>query len=63
MVPTPLHFLSPSPLEYMLCESVTMSSILINLVDIPGMGVNPRGKSYEAWALLKEQYGKPSERT
>ena len=27
------------------------------------MGVNPKGKSYEVWALLKEQYGKPSERT
>jgi hypothetical protein len=63
VVPTPLHSLSPSPLEYMLCESIAMSSILINLVDIPGTEINPRGKSYEAWALLKEQYGKPSERT
>jgi hypothetical protein len=63
MVPSPLHSLSPSSLEYMLRESVAMSSILINLVDIPGTGVNPRGKLHEAWALLKEQYGKPSKRT
>jgi hypothetical protein len=63
MVPTPLHSLSPSSLEYMLRESITMSSILINLVDIPGTGVNPRGKLYKVWALLKEQYGKPSKRT
>jgi hypothetical protein len=40
-----------------------MSSILINLIDIPGTGVNPRGKSHEAWKLSLDQYGKPSERT
>jgi len=61
--PTPLHSLSPNFLEYQLRESVALSSILINLVDIPGTGVNPKGKSHEAWSLLKEQYGKPSERT
>ena len=27
------------------------------------MGVDPRGKSHKAWSLLKNQYGKPSERT
>jgi hypothetical protein len=47
----------------MLRESVAMSSILINLVDIAGTGIDTKGKSHEAWTLLKEQYGKPSERT
>jgi hypothetical protein len=61
--PTPLHSLSPTFLEYQLHESVALSSILINLIDIPGTGVNPRGKSHEAWVMLKEQYGKPSDRT
>ena len=60
---TALHSLSPTFLEYQLHESVALSSILINLIDIPGTGVNPRGKSHKAWSLLKEQYGKPSERT
>ena len=55
---SPLHSLTPSFPEYQLCESVTLLSILINLINIPGTGVNPRGKSHEAWALLKEQYGK-----
>jgi len=60
---TPLHSLTLTLLEYQLCKSITLSSILINLVDIPGTGINPKGKSHKAWALLKEQYGKPSERT
>jgi len=59
---TPLHSLTPNFLEYQLHESITMSSILINLIDIPGTGVNPRGKSHEAWKLLLDQYGKLSER-
>ena len=61
--PTPLHSLTPTFLEYQLHESVALSLILINLIDIPGTGVNPMGTSHEAWALLKDQYGKPSERT
>jgi hypothetical protein len=61
--PTPLHSLTPTFLEYQLRESVALSSILINLIDIPGSGVNPMGTSHEAWTLLKDQYGKPSERT
>jgi len=60
---TPLHSLTPTFLEYQLHESIALSLILINLVDIPGTGINPKGKSHEAWALLKEQYGKPGERT
>jgi len=59
---TPLHSLTPNFLEYQLCESITMLSILINLIDIPGTRVNPRGKSHETWKQL-DQYGKPSERT
>jgi hypothetical protein len=62
-IPTPLHSLTPNFLEYQLRKSVAMSLILINLIDIPGTRVNPRGKSHEAWKLLLDQYGKPSERT
>jgi len=55
--PTPVHSTTPSELEYELCESAAMSSILINLVDIAGSGVDPNGKSHEVWALLAKQYG------
>jgi hypothetical protein len=60
---TPLHSLSLTFLEYQLHESIALSSILINLVDISGTSIDPRGKYHEAWTLLKEQYGKLSKRT
>jgi hypothetical protein len=60
---TSLHLLTPNFLEHQLHESITMLSILINLIDIPGTGVNFRGKSHEAWKLLLDQYGKLSKRT
>ncbi|GLB45341.1 hypothetical protein LshimejAT787_2200040 [Lyophyllum shimeji] len=46
--PTPLHSETPLRLEYELHESVALSSILINVVDIAGAGLNHKGKSYEA---------------
>jgi hypothetical protein len=60
--PTPVHSTSPSQLEYELRENVALSSILINIVDIAGSGINPSGTSYEAWKLLLDQYGKTSDR-
>lgn len=61
-IQTPIHSTTPSELEYELRESVAMSSILINIVDIAGSGVNPDGKSHEAWKLLQKQYGAASDR-
>ncbi len=60
--PTPLHSTSPSELEYELRESVAMSSILINISDIYGSGINPNQKSYHAWKHLAELYGLASDR-
>ena len=60
--PTPVHSTKPSELEYELRESVALSSILINVVDISGSGLNPSGTSHEAWKLLLDQYGKTSDR-
>ena len=60
--PTPVHLTKPSELEYELCESVALSSILINIVDISGSGLNPSGTSHEVWKLLLDQYGKTSDR-
>jgi Reverse transcriptase (RNA-dependent DNA polymerase)/gag-polypeptide of LTR copia-type/GAG-pre-integrase domain len=61
-IPTPVHSTKPSELEYELRESVALSSILINVVDISGSGLNPSGTSHEAWKLLLDQYGKTSDR-
>src|SRR5271154_2343709 len=47
--PTPVHSTNPSELEYELRENVALSSILINVVDISGFGLNPLGTSHEAW--------------
>jgi gag-polypeptide of LTR copia-type len=60
--PTPVHSTKPSQLEYELRENVALSSILINVVDISGSGLDPSGTSHEAWALLLDQYGKTSDR-
>lgn len=60
---TPLSSLTPSYTEYVHREAVAMSSIILNLVDITGSGVDPKGKSFNAWAHLKIQYGSPTDRT
>jgi hypothetical protein len=60
--PTPVHSTTPSELEYELRESVALSSILINVVDISGSGLDPSGTSHKAWTLLLDQYGKTSDR-
>ncbi|KJA14533.1 hypothetical protein HYPSUDRAFT_208613 [Hypholoma sublateritium FD-334 SS-4] len=60
--PTPLHSTTPSELEYELRESVAMSSILINISDIYGSGINPNQKSHIAWKHLANLYGRASDR-
>ncbi|KAF9553630.1 hypothetical protein CPC08DRAFT_713565 [Agrocybe pediades] len=44
---TPLHSTTPSLLEYELRESVALSSILINVVDIYGSGIDPNKRSHQ----------------
>jgi hypothetical protein len=60
LIPSPTT--KPSELEYELRENVALSSILINVVDISGSGLDPSGTSHEAWKLLLDQYGKVSDR-
>jgi hypothetical protein len=59
---TPFHSSSPLEAEYELRESVAISSIIINMMDIYGSGVDPSRKSHLAWALLEAQYGKANDR-
>jgi hypothetical protein len=51
-IPTPIHSTIPSKLEYELHESVVLSLIQINVVDISGSKLNPSGTSHKAWKLL-----------
>jgi hypothetical protein len=55
----PIYLTILSELKYELHESVALSLILINVVNISGSGLNP---SHEAWKLLLDQYGKTSDR-
>ena len=59
---TPLHSAVPLELEYELREAVALSSIIINISDLFGSGVDPSAKSHVAWALLQSQYGRVSDR-
>ena len=59
---TPLHSAVPLELEYELREAVALSSIIINISDLFGSGVDPSAKSHVAWALLHSQYGRVSDR-
>ncbi|KAF8993553.1 hypothetical protein BDQ17DRAFT_1431639 [Cyathus striatus] len=60
---TPLHSPTPLALKYELCESVALSSIIINVVDIYGSGIDPNQKSHITWKLLEEQYGQVNDHT
>jgi hypothetical protein len=60
--PTPLHSVTPTPLEYELRESVALSSVLINIADLSGSGINTSGKAHSAWKFLEDQYGRTSDR-
>lgn len=59
---TALHSTTPLELEYELRESVALSSIIINILDLFGSGVDPSAKSHVAWVLLYTQYGKMTDR-
>ncbi|KAF9550940.1 hypothetical protein CPC08DRAFT_647743, partial [Agrocybe pediades] len=59
---TPLHSTTPNLLEYELRESVALLSILINVVDIYGSGIDPNKRSHQVWKALEAQYGRASDR-
>jgi len=59
---TALHSTTPLELEYELCESVALSSIIINVSDLFGSGIDLGAKSHIVWALLHAQYGKMTDR-
>ncbi len=54
---TPINSLTPNLLEYAQCKSVALASIVHNVKDIFGVGINPSKPSHEAWTILKTQYG------
>jgi len=53
----PLHSLTPTFLEYQLRESVALSSILINLVDIPGQASIPKESPMKPGPYLRSNTG------
>lgn len=55
---TALHSTTLLKLEYELCESIALSSIIINISDLFGSDIDPSAKSHVAWVLLHNQYGK-----
>ena len=59
--PAPLHSTTPMPLEYELHKSVVLSSVLINIADLSGSGINTSGKVHSAWKFLEDQYGRTSD--
>ncbi|KAJ3807953.1 hypothetical protein F5876DRAFT_79216 [Lentinula aff. lateritia] len=60
--PSHTHTLNPSELEYEARESAAHSSILSNVVDIDGSGIDLSKSSASIWKFLNDQYGKPSDR-
>ena len=62
-VPTPLLSTTPTLLEYELRENVVLSSVLINIADLSGSGVDASGatKAHVAWKFLEDQYGRTSD--
>ena len=61
--PTPLHSTTPLALEYKLWESVVLLSVLINIIDMFGSGIDLSGKAHTTWKLLEAQYGRVSDHT
>ena len=63
-VPTPLLSTTPTLLEYELHENVALSSVLINIADLSGSGIDASGttKAHVAWKFLEDQYGRTSDR-
>ncbi len=54
---TPINSLSPNLLEYAQRESVALTSIIRNVKDIFGVGIDPNKPSHMAWDVLTIQYG------
>jgi len=63
-VPTPPLSTTPTLLEYELHENVALSSVLINITDLSGSGIDASGttKAHIAWKFLEDQYGRTSDR-
>ncbi|EDR01561.1 uncharacterized protein LACBIDRAFT_310926 [Laccaria bicolor S238N-H82] len=61
---TPLLSTTPTLLEYELRENVALSSVLINIADLSGSGIDALGatKAHVAWKFLEDQYGRTSDR-
>ncbi|KAE9386701.1 hypothetical protein BT96DRAFT_1005823 [Gymnopus androsaceus JB14] len=57
-----INDLKPSALEFGLHESVALSSILGNIIDIDGAGIEEAWDSNVVWTYLNKQYGQPSDR-
>ncbi len=54
---TPMNSTTPNQLKYIQCESVALASIIHNIKNIYGFGLNPLEPSHKAWAHLKAEYG------
>ncbi|KAE9384806.1 hypothetical protein BT96DRAFT_1007715 [Gymnopus androsaceus JB14] len=57
-----INDLHPSTLEFELRESVALSSILGNIIDIDSAGIDNTWASNVVWTYLEKQYGQPSNR-
>ncbi|KAK0214673.1 hypothetical protein EDD85DRAFT_798863 [Armillaria nabsnona] len=55
---TPVNSTTPDQLEYIQRESITLASIIRNVKDVYGFGLNPLKPSHKAWAHLKAEYEK-----
>ncbi|PBK91306.1 hypothetical protein ARMGADRAFT_898328, partial [Armillaria gallica] len=53
--------LTPLDHEYAQRESTALSSIIRNVTDPFGFGLDPRGKAHEAWNKLQTEYGAHSD--
>ncbi len=58
---TGLSSLTPNEYEYAQRESSALSSIIRNVTDVFGFGLDTRGTSHAAWTRLKTQYGAHSD--
>ncbi|SJL14141.1 uncharacterized protein ARMOST_17596 [Armillaria ostoyae] len=54
---TPINSLTPNLLEYAQRESVALASIIRNVKDVFGVGIDPHKPSHMAWEILKSDYG------
>ncbi|PBK70580.1 hypothetical protein ARMSODRAFT_973906 [Armillaria solidipes] len=52
---TPVNSMTPNQLKYIQCESVALASIIHNVKDVYGFGLNPLEPSHKAWAHLKAE--------